>query len=229
MALRPINSNRRPGLGVTPRSRKRLRRIRSPLRRRPPSPGRRRRSASSGRSKRQVSDYEDFTGTITAREKVEIRAQATGSVVKVYFHGGASVKPGDLLAEIDPRTYQAEVDKQEANVRLAEARRRSLTAEAARTKKSVEAKIASATDRNEIVGRQAESPGRLAGGPGGLENRQAQPGLHQDFRPQRRCDQSSRVGPGEPSSRPAERTWPRLSHRALYTSCSISMSEPWGD
>ena len=110
---------------------------------------------------REISDYADFTGMITAREKVEIRAEVTGTLLKVYFHGGASVKQGDLLAEIDPRTYQAEVDKREANVRLAQARLAPLTAEAARVNKLFEAKAVSATNRNQIVGQLAEAQAAL--------------------------------------------------------------------
>ena len=111
---------------------------------------------------REISDYEDFTGTITAREKVEARAHVTGTLLKVYFQGGASVKQGALLAEIDPRSYQAEVDKREADVRLAQARLKPLTAAVAEIKKLIEAKKGvSFTDRNEAVGQQAEAEAAL--------------------------------------------------------------------
>ncbi len=43
--------------------------------------------------------------------EVEIRARVTGYIVKVNFEDGQEVKKGDLLFEIDPRPYQAALDR----------------------------------------------------------------------------------------------------------------------
>jgi membrane fusion protein, multidrug efflux system len=71
---------------------------------------------------REWTDYEDFTGRIEAASRVDLRARATGYLVKTLAKEGAQVKKGDLLFEIDPRPYRAELDKAEAAVKLAEAR-----------------------------------------------------------------------------------------------------------
>jgi RND family efflux transporter MFP subunit len=70
---------------------------------------------------REVTDHEDFTGRTEAPIRVDLRARATGYLIKAAFREGAEVKQGDVLFEIDPRPYQAELDKVEAEVKLAEA------------------------------------------------------------------------------------------------------------
>jgi RND family efflux transporter MFP subunit len=65
---------------------------------------------------REVTDYVDFPGRTEAVNSVEVRARVTGYLDKVHFQEGADVKQGDLLFEIDPRTYQAEFARAEANL-----------------------------------------------------------------------------------------------------------------
>ncbi len=54
-------------------------------------------------------------GTVIAYNNVLIRSQITGQLVKISFHQGQLVKTGDVLAQIDPRPYQAELDQAIAN------------------------------------------------------------------------------------------------------------------
>ena len=51
-----------------------------------------------------------------------MQARVTGFLVKVAFQDGAEVKEGEVLFEIDPRLYRAELDREEAAVGVAEAR-----------------------------------------------------------------------------------------------------------
>ena len=53
-------------------------------------------------------------GTVTALNTAVIRSQVTGLLVSVDFQEGQAVRKGDLLAQIDPRTYQAQLDQAEA-------------------------------------------------------------------------------------------------------------------
>jgi len=49
-------------------------------------------------------------GTVTPLATVQIRPQVTGPLVKIAFTEGQIIKAGELLAEIDPRPYQAALD-----------------------------------------------------------------------------------------------------------------------
>ncbi len=62
---------------------------------------------------REITDYFEFPGQTEAVGEVEIRARVTGYLDKVNFVDGQNVKKGDLLYEIDPRPYQAALDRAE--------------------------------------------------------------------------------------------------------------------
>jgi multidrug efflux system membrane fusion protein len=55
--------------------------------------------------------YLDAVGNTKALNTATVTPQVTGQIVKVAFREGQDVKRGDTLAEIDPRTYQAQYDQ----------------------------------------------------------------------------------------------------------------------
>lgn len=55
--------------------------------------------------------YLDAVGTTRALNTVTVRPQVDGQLIKISFREGQDVKRGDVLAEIDPRTYQANYDQ----------------------------------------------------------------------------------------------------------------------
>src|SRR6202000_3176444 len=54
-------------------------------------------------------------GTVIAYNNVIVRSQITGQLVKIAFRQGQTVKKGDLLGQIDPSPYQAQLDQAIAN------------------------------------------------------------------------------------------------------------------
>jgi membrane fusion protein, multidrug efflux system len=60
---------------------------------------------------RDLNDWADFTGRLEAVESVAIRPRVGGYVESVYFIEGGRVAAGDLLYQIDPRPFKAEVDR----------------------------------------------------------------------------------------------------------------------
>ena len=60
---------------------------------------------------RDVTEWDDFNGRLEAVNSVAIRPRVSGYISAVPFHQGAMVRRGDLLFEIDPRPFQAEVDR----------------------------------------------------------------------------------------------------------------------
>jgi macrolide-specific efflux system membrane fusion protein len=57
------------------------------------------------------------TGTLQPRGYVDVGTQVSGQLKKLYPEVGATVKAGDLLAEIDPTVYRARVDANRAQLR----------------------------------------------------------------------------------------------------------------
>ena len=64
--------------------------------------------------------WSNFSGRLSAVEEVQLRPQVSGAIVKINFTDGQLVKQGDILAVIDPRSYQAAVE--EARAALSAAR-----------------------------------------------------------------------------------------------------------
>jgi multidrug efflux system membrane fusion protein len=64
--------------------------------------------------KQDVPVLQRAIGTVQAFQSVLIRARVDGTLDKVLFTEGQSVKPGDLLAQLDPRPYQAILDQAQA-------------------------------------------------------------------------------------------------------------------
>lgn len=65
--------------------------------------------------------YDNFQGTVTALNIVELRAQVAGFITGVFFKEGDVVKKGQPLYEIDRRKYIAAVNQAEANLASAKA------------------------------------------------------------------------------------------------------------
>lgn len=55
-------------------------------------------------------------GTVMAYNAVDVRTQVTGSIEQIGFVEGQTVHPGSLIAQLDPRPYQAALQQAEANL-----------------------------------------------------------------------------------------------------------------
>lgn len=62
-------------------------------------------------SSQDVPIYLRGVGTVIAYNTVLVRSQIQGQITKIAFPEGQTVHAGDLLAQIDPRPYQAQVDQ----------------------------------------------------------------------------------------------------------------------
>jgi multidrug efflux system membrane fusion protein len=71
---------------------------------------------------RPLRQWDDFTGRMEAVNSVEVRPRVAGQIVATPFADGAHVRKGQLLFQIDPRPFQAEVDRLAAQVDQAKAK-----------------------------------------------------------------------------------------------------------
>jgi membrane fusion protein, multidrug efflux system len=93
----------------------------------------------------------EYAARIEASREVEVRAQAGGILLRRAFNEGAPVKAGDLLFEIDPEPYEAELAVQRARLKQAEARLSQATRDASRTVRLFERGVAAEKTRDDAL------------------------------------------------------------------------------
>jgi len=69
------------------------------------------------------------TGTLEAVRTVQVGSQISGQISKLYADYNSTVKQGQLLAEIDPRTFQSQVLTEQSSLASAQARLQSAQAD----------------------------------------------------------------------------------------------------
>ncbi len=68
-----------------------------------------------------ITQYVEASGTIKPINTIEVGTQVSGTVAKIYVDYNSVVKKGDLLAELDPSLFQANVDQSNAKLSTAKA------------------------------------------------------------------------------------------------------------
>jgi membrane fusion protein (multidrug efflux system) len=71
---------------------------------------------------KDVPIYSEWVGTTEGLVNAKIRAQVSGYLMKQNYREGALVKKGDLLFEIDPRTFKAAFDQADGQLAQAKAK-----------------------------------------------------------------------------------------------------------
>lgn len=66
--------------------------------------------------------WDDFTGRLEAVDTVALRPRVAGEIIAAPFEEGARVRKGQLLFQIDPRPFQADVDRLSAEAERDRAR-----------------------------------------------------------------------------------------------------------
>ncbi|MEN3379889.1 MAG: rane fusion protein multidrug efflux system, partial [Hyphomicrobiales bacterium] len=106
---------------------------------------------------RDVAVWDEFSGRLEAIERVEVRSRVAGALLAVHFREGALVNKDDLLITIDPATYAAEVDRNEAQVAAAEARVELTKSDVERGEKLSGSRIISQRELDQRVNAQREA------------------------------------------------------------------------
>ena len=72
-------------------------------------------------TKDTITQYVEASGTIKPINTIQVGTQVSGTVSKIYVDYNSQVKKGDLLAELDPSLFQANVDQSRAKLNNAKA------------------------------------------------------------------------------------------------------------
>ena len=70
---------------------------------------------------KSIVEWDEYTGRLQAVESVEVRARVSGYLESIHFKEGSVVAQGALLFSIDPRPFEAELKRLEAELKQARA------------------------------------------------------------------------------------------------------------
>lgn len=68
----------------------------------------------------RITEWDEFTGRLQAPETVNLVPRVSGYIEQVHFNEGALVNKGDLLVQIDPQPFAAEVARLKADLQSAQ-------------------------------------------------------------------------------------------------------------
>lgn len=108
---------------------------------------------------KSIIEWDEFTGRFEAQQMVEVRARVSGYLESRNFKDGQIVEKGQLLFVIDPRPYEATVDRAKAEVARANTRLELTGGDLARAEKLLAARAISQEeyDNRRQARREAEA------------------------------------------------------------------------
>jgi len=101
---------------------------------------------------KDVPIYKEWIGTLDGTVNAIIRAQVQGYLIKQNYRDGDPVKKGQVLFEIDPRTFQAALDQAKAQLEAQQARWTTAKANLARIRPLAEQNAVSKKDLDDAIG-----------------------------------------------------------------------------
>jgi membrane fusion protein (multidrug efflux system) len=123
-------------------------------------------------AKQDVKVTKEWVGTMDGSVNAVIRAQVQGYLVKQNYTEGQYVKKGQILFEIDPRTFQAAVDQAKADVAQKKARWDTAKANLARIRPLAEQNAVSRKDLDDAIGSEQSTRAALESAQASLEKAQ---------------------------------------------------------
>jgi RND family efflux transporter MFP subunit len=91
---------------------------------------------------KDVPVYKEWIGTLDGFVNADIKAQVSGYLIKQTYTEGSFVRSGQLLFQIDPRPFQAELDQAEARLAESKGQLEQATAQLAQAEAQVAVAIA---------------------------------------------------------------------------------------
>ncbi len=109
----------------------------------------------------ELIEWDEFTGRTAPVEYVEVRPRVSGHIQAAHIQSGLLVKKGDLLFEIDPRSFQAELNRRLADLQQAQVRLDNAKREADRTTQLLAGKAISTEEAESRQSRHNEAKAAL--------------------------------------------------------------------
>jgi multidrug efflux system membrane fusion protein len=111
---------------------------------------------------REITESDEVTGRLEAVDTVDIRPRVSGFVSAVAFEEGALVHDGQLLFQIDPRPFQAQVDRLTAELTRARATVQRTASELQRAERLASENAISTEERERRASAAAEATAQVA-------------------------------------------------------------------
>ncbi|MGZ8216682.1 efflux RND transporter periplasmic adaptor subunit, partial [Methylomagnum sp.] len=126
---------------------------------------------------RDVSIYSEWVGSLDGMVNAQILAQVTGYLMKQNYLEGQPVKKGQLLYEIDARTFQSTLDQAKANLARQEAVLKTAKLDLYRVERLLPQNAVSVRDRDTAVGREASTAAEVLAARAAVETAQLELGF----------------------------------------------------
>lgn len=101
-------------------------------------------------------------GSVEPIASVQLKSKVLGEIMKVHFADGAQVQAGDLLVSIDPRAFQAALDRAKANLAVAQANAQNATEQAERYTTLIKRGVASKEQTSQVLSTAESQKSELA-------------------------------------------------------------------
>ena len=121
---------------------------------------------------RDVAEWDEFSGRLQAVDQVEIRPRVSGYIRRLTFQEGREVRKAEVLFEIDPRPYQADLDRAQAQLEQARTAAELAQREVARAEKLVNVQAISREEFDSRTSAQANSAAAVQAAEAAVETAQ---------------------------------------------------------
>jgi len=121
---------------------------------------------------KDVPVQQDWVGTLDGMVNAQINAQVTGYLIKQNYKEGEHVKKGQLLYEIDPRTFQANLNQATSNMARQQAVLKTALLDLTRIMRLLPEKAVSVRDRDNAAGREAAARAEVLAAEAAVEKAQ---------------------------------------------------------
>ena len=126
---------------------------------------------------KDVPVYLEWVGTLDGLVNAQILAQVTGYLIKQAYKEGDVVKKGQLLYEIDPRTFQASLDQAKGNLARQEAFLITARLDMERIERLLPVNAVSVRERDNAVGRVEQAKAEVLAMKAAVESAKLQLGF----------------------------------------------------